>query len=555
MMARRRNNGDDASTLAQENVRLRKELDRLRLDLRKHEEHIKTMDLSQHGHVDKSGYLNKFRPFASIIEHQWGKRFFILVGDTLMYHMRDKDARSLPHGTIKLANQRVIVEGIKKGKYFTFRIVDADDGVLLRLSSAYEPEGKAWVDAFKEAGCTVEYQSQLLPRRRSSIMRSSSGTANGGKPAGPPPGPVDANLVRPSSVVHRHANYSLLSSESFHVLNHSGFVNLLMVLLVAANCRLIIENLLKYGILIRPGFWLGRGRLEDHIPLLVGWLLLVCNMAFGYAIEAWASKMKTNEKIIAMVNCINILATLVLPSMLIHISHSEPLPGFALLMVTAIVMMKLISYAHTSYDLRRMKFKGIPAETPVECEPMEYPDNVTLNNVLYFFAAPTLCYQMTYPRTPSIRWRWLVRRAVELVLYFALMLFMAEQYVHPTIRNSIAPLQAMDLPHLMERVLKLSVPALYVWLCMFYCLFHLWLNITGELLRFADREFYKDWWNATTIEKYWRLWNIPVHKWLVRHLYFPCRRLGINTSLAMFITFFWSAVFHEVTYFWMIRSL
>jgi hypothetical protein len=27
------------------------------------------------------------------------------------------------------------------------------------------------------------------------------------------------------------------------------------------------------------------------------------------------------------------------------------------------------------------------------------------------------------------------------------------------------------------------------------------LNIVAELLRFGDREFYKDWWNAKTVEE------------------------------------------------------
>ena len=62
-----------------------------------------------------------------------------------------------------------------------------------------------------------------------------------------------------------------------------------------------------------------------------------------------------------------------------------------------------------------------------------------------------------------------------------------------------------------ERVLKLGLPNLYCWLAMFYCLFHLWLNILGELTRFGDREFYKDWWNASTVGEYWRTWNMPVH--------------------------------------------
>lgn len=79
---------------------------------------------------------------------------------------------------------------------------------------------------------------------------------------------------------------------------------------------------------------------------------------------------------------------------------------------------------------------------------------------------------------------------------------------------------------MLERVLKLSIPTIYVWLCIFYCVFHCWLNILGELLRFGDRGFYREWWNATTIDQYWRLWNIPVHKWLARHVYFPMIRRG-----------------------------
>ena len=30
---------------------------------------------------------------------------------------------------------------------------------------------------------------------------------------------------------------------------------------------------------------------------------------------------------------------------------------------------------------------------------VHYPSNVTLGNLLYFVAAPTLCYQTEYPRT------------------------------------------------------------------------------------------------------------------------------------------------------------
>jgi len=36
----------------------------------------------------------------------------------------------------------------------------------------------------------------------------------------------------------------------------------------------------------------------------------------------------------------------------------------------------------------------------------------------------------------------------------------------------------------------------------------------GELLRFADRQFYQQWWTATTWSAYYRRWNKVVGDWL-----------------------------------------
>lgn len=49
----------------------------------------------------------------------------------------------------------------------------------------------------------------------------------------------------------------------------------------------------------------------------------------------------------------------------------------------------------------------------------------------------------------------------------------------------------MNYLHFMERLLRLAVPNTAVWLAMFYLVFHLWLNILGEMLMFGDRMFYK----------------------------------------------------------------
>lgn len=65
-------------------------------------------------------------------------------------------------------------------------------------------------------------------------------------------------------------------------------------------------------------------------------------------------------------------------------------------------------------------------------------------------------------------------------------------------------------------LLLLQIPNHLVWLIFFYLMFHSFLNLIGEMLHFADRNFYCDWWNANNIDTFWRSWNMPVHRWALR---------------------------------------
>ena len=40
---------------------------------------------------------------------------------------------------------------------------------------------------------------------------------------------------------------------------------------------------------------------------------------------------------------------------------------------------------------------------------VRYPENLTVNNLLYFLAAPTLVYQVAYPRSQRFRIRWVIK--------------------------------------------------------------------------------------------------------------------------------------------------
>ena len=46
--------------------------------------------------------------------------------------------------------------------------------------------------------------------------------------------------------------------------------------------------------------------------------------------------------------------------------------------------------------------------------------------------------------------------------------------------------------------------------------------------------------------QYWRTWNMPVHKWMLRHVFQPLLNCGVPKALAGCIVFGVSGVFHEL---------
>ncbi|KAI5585238.1 hypothetical protein BDE02_06G132200 [Populus trichocarpa] len=349
---------------------------------------------------------------------------------------------------------------------------------------------------------------------------------------------------RPSMPAHRGVRESPLSSDAIFKQSHAGLFNLCIVVLVAINSRLIIENIIKYGWLINGGFWFSSKSLRDW-PLFMCCLSLPAFPFAAYLVEKLAYQNYLPQLVVVFLHTIITTGSLLYPVLVILRCDSAFLSGVTLMLFSCIVWLKLVSYAHTNSDLRAIA-KSIDREDVPSISPyVGNPYDTYFKSLVYFMVAPTLCYQSSYPRTESVRKGWVVQQFVKLIIFTGFMGFIIEQYINPIVKNSQHPFKG-NLLYAIERVLKLSVPNLYVWLCMFYCFFHLWLNILAELLCFGDREFYKDWWNARTVEEYWRMWNMPVHKWMVRHIYFPCLRNKIPKGVAILIVFLVSAVFHEL---------
>jgi diacylglycerol O-acyltransferase 1 len=99
-------------------------------------------------------------------------------------------------------------------------------------------------------------------------------------------------------------------------------------------------------------------------------------------------------------------------------AHPEsPVTTFLLLFLSSITFLKLVSYGHANWDYRQAFYKNKKSSSGLDesDKPVTgagggefYPGNLTLGNTAFFLMAPTLCYQLNYPRSPGIRWKYVI---------------------------------------------------------------------------------------------------------------------------------------------------
>uniref|UniRef100_A0A673KTL1 O-acyltransferase n=1 Tax=Sinocyclocheilus rhinocerous TaxID=307959 RepID=A0A673KTL1_9TELE len=352
-----------------------------------------------------------------------------------------------------------------------------------------------------------------------------------------PPHLRPTQLNAPASFCHKLQESMLSSASGFK--NYRGILNWCVVMLVLSNARLFLENLLRYGILVDP-IQVVSLFLKDPYSWPAQMQIVIC-----YNVVCIGS---ISEKVGLLIYIFNLTVILCFPMVVVlKLPSITPVGGAFALGVYTILFLKLYSYKDVNRWCReRTQVKARSLSRSLSCPSspsvssrmqshVSYPGNLSLRDMYYFVFAPTLCYELNFPRSESIRMGFLLRRLFEMV-------------GNCTLFNSVKPvfiLQEMDYSRMTERLLRLAVPNHLIWLIFFYCFFHSSMNFVAELLRFGDREFYRDWWNSETITYFWQNWNIPVHKWCLRHFYKPLLRRGAGKLLSQSAVFFASAFFHE----------
>ncbi|KAI8992326.1 MBOAT, membrane-bound O-acyltransferase family-domain-containing protein [Pilobolus umbonatus] len=168
-----------------------------------------------------------------------------------------------------------------------------------------------------------------------------------------------------------------------------------------------------------------------------------------------------------------------------------------------------------------------------------YPSNLTYYNYIDFLLVPTLVYWMEYPRTASIRPRYLLEKTAATLGTFLLLYITTERYIYPVVFDS----SKSDLRVIIEVIIPFQLNYMFIFYIVFECI----LNWFAEITRFADRNFYDDWWNSVSFDEYARKWNKPVHRWLLRHVYSnSIESYKISKKSAAFITFLFSSCLHEL---------
>lgn len=186
-----------------------------------------------------------------------------------------------------------------------------------------------------------------------------------------------------------------------------------------------------------------------------------------------------------------------------------------------------------------------------EISSQEFPSNISFFNFFEYSFFPVLVYQSKYPRNEKIRWGYLFTKIAGIFGVIILMIAIAQHRLYPIVSYCLEIQKTTSLSHRLKEypfiLIQTIPPFLTIYLLVFYLIWELILNAIAELSRFADREFYSYWWNSVDWNEYARDWNVPVHKFLLRHVYHSSiSAFKVNKTAATFFTFLLSSVIHEL---------
>lgn len=172
-------------------------------------------------------------------------------------------------------------------------------------------------------------------------------------------------------------------------------------------------------------------------------------------------------------------------------------------------------------------------------------ENTSFLHYIYFLFAPTVVFRESYPRTERINWRRIASLLYHFILHVYFVFLVVRHWIAPFYRDvGIKPLVLKDVISFQASVYAMTYMFHYAGIgC---ALIHCWMNIWAELLMFADRNFYQDWWAAVNQADQLRKWNSVVGDWIYEYAYAGIVYVTAgNKSLSTVLVYIMSAVMHD----------
>ena len=328
-----------------------------------------------------------------------------------------------------------------------------------------------------------------------------------------------------------------LNEEEEKLLSHSnfkGFYNLTILCIIIFIVIKPIHNYLKYGYFIRIG--LVMRIYEDWNILLTVFPLFYCWSYLALLLQILIKKEIIKNKVtILLFQHISQTGIFIATSVYCIFSKMCTTHMAFTVVQCLIHFFKMHSYTLVNRDLRK-KYLESKEKTNKETD---YPNNINFWNFFYFLRAPTFIYRPEYPRTKHFRWGYFFQKSVFALITLCCLYHIYTEHLEPLIHQ-------INKLYFIELIFLSWFPLLLMCLLMFFLIFECILNAYAELATFADREFYKDWWNSTDFEEFNRKWNKVVHEFLYMHVFLEFYEYyGWSSLNSKLITFLFSAALHE----------
>ena len=142
------------------------------------------------------------------------------------------------------------------------------------------------------------------------------------------------------------------------------------------------------------------------------------------------------EQIFRLINTIYVFVLLFIPTIFNQMMPCNPFIMSAICLVYSALFLKLYSYHETNRWWRTRQMYGRTIEQMNNLKKIEtsieryiendlkvdedskivyYPENLNLHDILYFAVAPTMCYQINFPKKSERNWWFIARCVIETV--------------------------------------------------------------------------------------------------------------------------------------------